>query len=150
VQASDFLAQTEAERVNRPRSGRSARQFAVYPPGSCIFFGCQAWEPQKDATAHAQDRDRRSRQYGRWKFRSRRGRPAKCVCGSGRGRIVQRGNLFYCDGCAESGQDHLLPTVSRPPEHKAEPPKPKVKLSQRQARRAKVAGLHGSSVQAVP
>lgn len=151
MRASEFLAQVESERTRRPGSGQRARQFAVYPPGSYVYLGCRAYEPKFDATAYGQDRDKKSHRYGRWKFRSKRGRKPDCICGQGKGRIVQRGTLWTCEACSESGQDHLLPTVARPPEHKAdESPRPKAKLTRRQARRAKVAGLHGASVPAVP
>jgi hypothetical protein len=138
--AGAFLAEAEALRRGRkrPARGREAND-AILPPEGKVFYGCRAWEPRYDASAVEQHRD------GRHRFGNRRRKKKRCVCGSGRGRIVQVGSLYYCEGCAGYGQEFKLPTVLPIPD----PPAPTVSafdheatkgLSRRLKRRAKFGG----------
>jgi hypothetical protein len=143
--AGAFLAEAEALRRGRkrPARGREAND-AILPPEGKVFYGCRAWEPRYDASAVEQHRD------GRHRFGNRRRKKKRCVCGSGRGRIVQVGSLYYCEGCAGYGQEFKLPTVLPIPD----PPAPTVSafdhaatkgLSRRLKRRAKFGGRRPAS-----
>lgn len=102
-------------------------------PTRIVIYGCRPWEPKYDAAY------RLVGDTGRYVIvRKRKRRPVVCpVCGTG--RKLRGGPLGYCESCSRHTLELQLKGV--PPEKVKPAPVFRAKLSNRDKRRARLAGV---------